>query len=140
MMLLDTGPFVALFDPRDGEHERCRSFLRLVNEPLFTTTPVLTEAFHLLRPGSRGAANLRAFLRQGGIAAWFMDAGALQRSLALMEQYEDHPMDLADASLVTAAEALSTRRIFTLDRADFSTYRLRRGRSLQTFEILPPPR
>ena len=36
-------------------------------------------------------------------------------------------MDLADASLVAAAEALGTRKIFMLDRKDFETYRLRRG-------------
>jgi predicted nucleic acid-binding protein len=33
-----------------------------------------------------------------------------------MELYSDHPMDFADASLVTAAEALGTRRVFTIDR------------------------
>lgn len=45
-------------------------------------------------------------------------------------------MDLADASLVTAAEALNTRRIFTVDRNDFSTYRLRRGQRNEAFEII----
>jgi predicted nucleic acid-binding protein len=35
-------------------------------------------------------------------------------------------MDLADASLVAAAEALDTREIFTIDRDDFQTYRVRR--------------
>jgi hypothetical protein len=34
-------------------------------------------------------------------------------------------MDLADASFVTAAEALGTRRVFTIDRNDFETYRVR---------------
>ena len=53
-----------------------------------------------------------------------------------MERYADHPMDLADASLVTAAEALSTRRIFTIDRNDFSTYRVRRGHRNEAFEIV----
>jgi predicted nucleic acid-binding protein len=33
-----------------------------------------------------------------------------------MEQYADHPMDLADASLVAAAESLGTTRMFTIDR------------------------
>lgn len=44
-----------------------------------------------------------------------------------MERYADHPMDLADASLVVAAEALGTRRVFTIDRRDFGTYRVRRA-------------
>jgi predicted nucleic acid-binding protein len=137
VILVDTGPFVALFDARDAEHERCLAALSVMDEPLLTTIPVLTEAFHLLPPSTRAAANLRAFIQRGGISPWFLDAASLQRALDLMEQYSDHPMDLADASLVAAAEALRTRKVFTLDRDDFSTYRLRRGRAFQPFEILP---
>ena len=139
MILVDTGPFVALFDPRDAEHERCSAALGRMDETLLATIPVLTEAFHLLPAGTRGAANLRTFIRRGGVSLWFMDAPSLQRALDLMEQYADHPMDLADASLVAAAEALRTRKVFTLDRDDFSTYRLRRGRTPLAFEILPEP-
>jgi predicted nucleic acid-binding protein len=53
-----------------------------------------------------------------------------------MELYADHPMDLADASLVAAAEALGTRKVFTIDRDDFETYRVRRGHRHQAMEIL----
>lgn len=140
MILMDTGPFVALLDPRDAEHERCKAVLSGLREPFITTTPVLTEAFHLLPSGSRGGANLRSFLQQGGATVQFLDAALLERCFELMEEYSDHPMDLADASLVTAAESLKTRRIFTLDRNDFSAYRLRRGRTPQSFEILPGPK
>ena len=41
-------------------------------------------------------------------------------------------MDLADASLVAAAIALQTRRVFTLD-SDFYVYRLNN----QAFDVLP---
>lgn len=44
-----------------------------------------------------------------------------------MEAYADHPTDLADASIVAAAEALGTRRVFPIDRRAFETYRVRRG-------------
>jgi predicted nucleic acid-binding protein len=60
----------------------------------------------------------------------------MTRALELMETYADHPMDLADASLIAAAEALSTRRVFTIDRADFSAYRIRRGHRHQPVEIV----
>ena len=53
-----------------------------------------------------------------------------------MERYIDHPMDLADASLVAAAEALGARRIFTIDRRDFETYRVRRGHRHYPVEIV----
>jgi predicted nucleic acid-binding protein len=45
-------------------------------------------------------------------------------------------MDLADASLVTAAETLSCRQIFTLDRGDFAIYRVRRGQRYEALEVL----
>ena len=48
----------------------------------------------------------------------------LVRMSELMSKYNDLPMDFADASLVALAERLSLDRIFTVDRRDFSTYRL----------------
>jgi predicted nucleic acid-binding protein len=52
VILVDTGPLVALFDPRDDAHAETRTLLKSVREPLFTTVPVLTETFHLLDPCS----------------------------------------------------------------------------------------
>jgi len=45
-------------------------------------------------------------------------------------------MDLADASLVVAAEELRTTRVFTIDRRDFLTYRARVGRKLRPFTLV----
>jgi predicted nucleic acid-binding protein len=136
MILVDTGLLVALFDPQDAQHSRCREVLRTLQEPLFTTVAVLTEAFHMLSPGSYGADRLREFIGRGGLTVWFLDEMSLQRAFALMEQYADHPMDLADASLIVAAEALPTRRVFTIDRQDFATYRIRRGHRYYGVEII----
>lgn len=136
MILVDTGPLVALFEPQDAQHAHCRAVLRTLHEPLFTTVAVLTEAFHILSPGSRGADRLRDFVAQGGMAVWFMASAPLQRAFELMEQYADHPMDLADASLIVAAEVLQTRKIFTIDRQDFTTYRIRRGHRYYGVEII----
>ncbi len=55
------------------------------------------------------------------------------RMVALMERYQDSPMDLADASLVVTAERLGAARIFTLDH-HFRIYRLADGRML---DIVP---
>ncbi|HEX4138320.1 MAG TPA: hypothetical protein VHY84_27160 [Bryobacteraceae bacterium] len=54
-----------------------------------------------------------------------------------MERYADHPMDLADASLIAAAESVGTRRVFTVHRKDFETYRVRRGHRSYLIEIVP---
>ena len=48
----------------------------------------------------------------------------LVRMSELMGKYSDLPMDFADASLLALSERLSIDRIFTVDRRDFSTYRL----------------
>ena len=137
MILVDTGPLVALFDPRDDAHQRCRETLRDIHEPLVSTVPVLTEAFHLLAPASRGSRALQQFVAQRGLTIWFLDDPALARAFELMRRYGDHPMDLADASLVVAAEALRVATVFTVDRRDFATYRARIGRSWRGFETLP---
>ncbi len=136
MTLVDTGPFVALFDPKDHLHERCREILKSLREPLATTVPVLTEVFHLLRPASRGAERVRDFIGAGGCSVFFFDADSLDRAFRLMETYNDCPMDLADASIIVAAEVLATRRVFTLDRNDFATYRIRKGHRAQSVQIV----
>ena len=56
-----------------------------------------------------------------------------QRIQDLMEQYQDVPMDLADTTLVAAAEVLEVKRIFSLD-SDFYVY-ARRG--TEAFEVIP---
>ena len=52
----------------------------------------------------------------------------------MTERYKDHPMDLADASLVALAETRNLRQIFTLDRRNFHSYRIQ-GR--WRFDLLP---
>ena len=136
MILVDTGPLVALFDPRDSQHQRCRTALQSLREPLLTTIPVLTETFHMLSPASIGSDRLRDFIQRGGLTTWFMDPPGVERAFELMEQYADHPMDLADASLIVAAERLKTRKVFTIDRDDFETYRIRRGHRHEAIEII----
>ncbi len=136
MILIDTGPLVALFEPKDEHHARCRKVLRTIKEPLCTTTPVLTEAFHILQPDSVGSDRLRDFIVKGGMSVWDLDQASLRRAFELMESYADCPMDLADASLIVAAEELETRKVFTIDRKDFQTYRVRRGHRHHPVEIV----
>jgi uncharacterized protein len=136
MILVDTGPLVALFDPRDWQHDRCVKALKRIREPLSTTVPVLTEAFHMLRPESPGSGRLREFVEEGGLSVWLFDRPSLTRAFELMERYADHPMDLADASLVAAAESLGTIKVFTVDRGDFETYKVRRGHRSYPIEIV----
>ncbi len=136
MILVDTGPLVGLFDPADTSHSHCVEVLKSIDEPLGTTTPVLTEAFHLLTPASLGSQRLMDFVLDTGLTVWFLDGQTLGRAFELMVQYADRPMDLADASLVVAAESLDLRKVFTIDRSDFATYRIKRGHRYRAFEVV----
>ena len=51
----------------------------------------------------------------------------------LMAQYQNVPMDLADASLVAAAEVTGLRLIFTLD----SDFRIYRAHNQDVFSVVP---
>jgi hypothetical protein len=45
-------------------------------------------------------------------------------------------MNLADASLVVAAETLRLCNIFTLNRNDFDVYRIKRGHQQYPFQVM----
>ena len=91
----------------------------------------------MLGPASRESKQLRDFIERRGLSLWFFDSDSLHRAFELMETYADHPMDLADASLVASAELVDTRKVFTVDRRDFETYRVRRGHRHYPIEIIP---
>ena len=136
MILVDTGPLVALFDPADADHQRCVDQLREIEQPIATTVPVLTEAFHLLRPASVGARRLMDFVADEGLRVLFLEDDSLARAFQLMAQYADAPMDLADASLVAMAERLELQSVFTIDRNHFHSYRIQRGHRYLAFEVV----
>lgn len=127
MILMDTGPLVALFDPRDADHKRCHKLLAEISEPLYTSEAVLTEVFHMLDPASRGAEGVKEFLLQDYIRYTPLDKTLLQRCFELMDKYSDLPMDFADASLLVLAEKFRTTKVFTLDVEDFRIYKIKKG-------------
>ncbi len=74
-------------------------------------------------------------LERGDLQLVALDEALLKRTQALMGKYRDTPMDLAAASLVAAAEAPDTSRVFTLD-SDFEIYRWKGRRK---FKVVPGP-
>ena len=136
MILMDAGPLVALFNPADDAHEKCAGILATLEETVCTTTPVLTEAFHLMHAINPGTASLMDFINNGGLQVLNLDQPEITRCFELMVQYADRTMDFADASLVAMAEKHQSRTIFTLDRNDFSTYRIKKGHRHLTFEVI----
>lgn len=124
--LIDAGPLIAVINRNDNWHRQCAALLRQLDTPLLTTLPALTEAMHLLgrNTGAAGqAASWRLALR-GDLVLEHPTMPDLQRMADLTARYADCPMDFADASLAAIAERLNLERIVTLDRSDFSIYRL----------------
>ena len=133
MTLTDTGPLVALLDADDTHHADCVAALsRLRSGPLLTTWPCFTEAMYLLGSvgGHRYQNSLWRMRSKGRLLLHDLTAQEIDRMAVLMDKYHDTPMDLADASLVVAAEGLSVRQIFTVD-TDFYVYRLADGEALE---------
>lgn len=77
----------------------------------------------MLEPASKAAAGIKQFILDGFLSVLPLDQPGLIRCFEYMEQYEEPPMDFADATLVVSAEALNARRIFTLDLADLHVSR-----------------
>lgn len=124
MILVDSGPLVALVDADDQHHAACAAALRQVREPLGTVWPALTEAMYLLVDQPRGQEALWEMLARGAVQLLPLELADVPRIRELMRKYADRPMDLADAALVRVAEREGLRKIFTVDKKDFAVYRL----------------
>ena len=134
MILTDTGPIVALIDQDEDDHRRCVAALASVRLPLVTTWAVFTEAMYLLGSiGWHAQEALWQLVLRGDIELGGFDASDVRRMHDLMQQYQDTPMDLADASLIALAEQRRVTRVFTLD-AHFHAYRLY---SRQRLQVIP---
>ncbi|MPZ78674.1 MAG: PIN domain-containing protein [Deltaproteobacteria bacterium] len=134
MILVDTGPLVALIHEDDNKHSVCRETLLTITEPLGTVWPVLTEAMHLLSFSWQAQMALWEMIESEAVEVLPLDREDIARMRELMRKYRDLPMDLADAALVRVAERERLRRIFTLDRRDFQIYRPAR---IGRFAVLP---
>ncbi len=134
MILIDTGPLVALFDASDNFQRICLELLKEMEGPLLTVWPVLTEAFYLLNFSWKAQDNLWEFLARGGTEIAGLERSDWDRCRALMNKYRDLPMDMADAALVSIAEAKKIRSVFTLDHKDFSAYKPSHNKRL---ELIP---
>ncbi len=131
-LLVDAGPLVAVLHASDQDHARCARTLETVRGQLATTWPPLTEAMHLLSFSSKAQDALLELVERGVLQILNIGADDVPGIRSLMRKYASLPMDFADATLVRVAEREGIRRVFTLDRRDFSTYRMSRGHPFTT--------
>ena len=125
-LLCDASALVALILADDVNHKKCVGAVEA--EPpvaMVSTWPCFTEAMYLLgREGGLPPQELLwNYLELQALALHITDEVERPRLRQLMRKYADAPMDLADASLVSAAEQLGLTRVLTLDR-HFRAYRI----------------
>lgn len=123
-LLLDTGAFVALVDRSERRHADCVAVLEAWQGAIVTTEAVLTEALYLTGPRWRDQRVALEFVVRGAFSLVPASSESTLRVRALMDKYQDVPMDYADATLVALGEELGTDQVFTLDARGFSAYRL----------------
>lgn len=105
-LLLDTGALVSLLDRAQKHHSSCVEFFERWKKPVVSTDAVLTEATHLLGHVRGGRVACLEFFVAGGAILVPSTAASLRRARTLLADYDDLPMDYADASLVVLAEDL----------------------------------
>jgi predicted nucleic acid-binding protein len=98
---------------------------------MVTCWPVVTEAAWLLR---NRPASVRALFRafeDGVLRLARLDETDMPAIDGILKTYANLRPQLADAALVHLAERDQMLTIFTLDRRDFTVYRLSRNRRLR---------
>jgi uncharacterized protein len=136
MILCDAGILLCLVDRTQTQHQAYRSVVARLEKPLLTTWSCLTEAMYLAlhRGGWQMQKQLGQLLLEKLLAVYDVQESDYGRLLVLMEQYRDRPMDLADATLVLAAEKTGYRQILTLD-SDFLFYRISDRESFDIIQV-----
>lgn len=96
------------------------------------TWPCFTEAMYLLSQagGYHAQEKLWGWVADGLVQIHSSTEAEWRRMRELMGVFRDSPMDLADASVVAAAESLSADQVFTFDK-HFYAYRLGDGSALE---------
>ena len=123
MILCDAGVLLCLVDRTQPQHSAYRNAVKGLAKPLVTTWSCLTEAMYLAlnRSGWRMQKQLGQLLLDKLLIIYEIQENDYNRLFDLMERYQDRPMDLADATLVVAAEKTGYHQILTLD-SDFLFY------------------
>lgn len=119
-VLVDTGPLVAIFDRSDNHHAVCLETLKVIQPPMWTTWPVLTEAAWLLKDDPKGLQRLWTCVETGLLRIASLLESDLAEMAAVQKKYAALSLQLADMSLLLVAERDQRTMIFTLDRRDFS--------------------
>ena len=137
VVLVDTSPLVAILSPQDDYHKICLDTLKTIKPPLLTTWAVITEILWLIRNNKKAIESLFKMIEGGLVQIDPLSDDAISWLSQFMLKYYDMGVQIADASLCYLAETYDLTVVFTLDRKDFSIYKVKNGTTLKIipFEI-----
>ena len=122
-ILIDSGPFIALFDTSDAHHQKIYNFMKKRRFSLISTLAVFSEVSHMLRFSVKAQHDFYEWAMYKGVIISDINQHDLPRIIQLTDKYADLPMDFADATLVITAEKTGIKEIISMDK-DFDIYRL----------------
>jgi predicted nucleic acid-binding protein len=136
VLIVDAGPLYAAAATEDNDHHRCIELLAQARGPLLVPELVVTEVAYLLsdRIGAHAELAFARALAAGELIAEPVMDPEWKRVAELVEQYEDLPLGMADASLVALAERHDAKEIASLDHRHLGVVRPRHAPS---FTLLP---
>jgi uncharacterized protein len=123
--ILDTGPWVALIDRSEANHDHCAEWFEQYAGKIYSTEAVLTEVLYLLNFAIDAQIAAIDFVLESVVELVPTSVESLNRAKSFMVKYSDLPMDYADATIVCLALETGMRNVITLDRKDFSIYRIK---------------
>ena len=132
MLTVDTGFLVALYIHRDNLHSQALHFLKHNNQALITTSPVIVESCYFLDAKAKVA--LLNWVQCGGIKVIDVPVTAYSDIAQSIEKYADHEIDFTDATLIWLANNYQQQQILTVDKNDFSAFRLKNNQWFQLLE------
>jgi predicted nucleic acid-binding protein len=134
MILLDSGPLIALLDENDSLNRRARRELKSVRDDLYTCAPVLTEVAFAL-PGRHHRRRLRDFLTRFKVRPAEILRGDLLWAEVLdwFDRYGVHDPDWADGCLAVLSQHEHRFRVWTFDSEFRDIWRRPDGSSIPLF-------
>ncbi len=135
-VVCNTGAVYALYDADDLHHGACKGIVEAERGPLFLPIVLLAEIDYLLtsRLGVDASLEFLESVESGAFTLVVPTFEDLARCRALVEQYRDLTLGLADAMVVATAERLRIQRVFSVDQRHF---RAIPPRGLGHFILLP---
>jgi uncharacterized protein len=136
VILLDTGPLLAVAAPNDPDHHACVRLLRERGSEFQVPATVIAETSYMIesRLGSDAEEAFLRLLATGRLTVVDAVPEDYGRMADLVRQYRDLPLGATDASVVALAERLGLTEIATLDHRHF---RVVRPRHVPAFTLLP---